>query len=82
MGISTAADSWLYLYYQKEPSTVSRGPLVKRICVLSLPAEIPPRNCQQTVIPSEKTEDFEENVCLPTYLRCWVIIARCDALFA
>lgn len=25
---------------------------------------VPPRNCQQTVIPSEKKEDFEEKVVL------------------
>lgn len=33
---------------------------------------VPPRNCQQTVIPSEKKGDAEEtveSVCLPSYLR-------------
>lgn len=33
---------------------------------------VPPRNCQQTVIPSEKRGDAEEtveSVCLPSYLR-------------
>lgn len=36
--------------------------------------DVPPRNCQHTVIPSEKKQVIEEavgSVCLPSYLRFW-----------
>lgn len=36
--------------------------------------DVPPRNCQRTVIPSEKKQVIEEavgSVCLPSYLRFW-----------